>query len=72
MLYSQKLLFSLGNIDLQVHAEVHHGPVDALLQVLLLLENEGVMIEELLKLFVAKVDAKLLESVVLFDEKTER
>jgi hypothetical protein len=37
-----------------------------------LLENEGVMVEELLKLFVAKVDAKLLESVVLFDEKTER
>ena len=53
------------NAGLQVHAKVDHGPVDALLQVLLLLEYEGVMVEELLKLLVAKVDAKLLKAVVL-------
>lgn len=51
--------------SLQVHAEVDHGPVDALLQVLLLFEDEGVMVEKLLKLLIAKIDAQLFESVIL-------
>lgn len=38
--------------------------------VLLLLENEHVMIEKLLKLLVAKVDAHLLEAVEVEDLKS--
>ena len=50
---------------LQVHSEVDHGPVDALLEVFLLLKHEGVVVEELLKLLIAEVYAELLESIVL-------
>merc|ERR1719195_2183612 len=51
--------------SLQVHAEVHHDPIDTLLDVLLLLHNEHVVVEELLELLVDKVDGNLLEAVVL-------
>merc|ERR1719166_897383 len=53
----------------QVHAEVHHLPVNTLLDVLLLLHNEHVVVEELLQLLVDKVDGDLLEAVVLEDLK---
>merc|ERR1712061_612203 len=51
--------------SLQVHTEVHHDPVNALLDVFLLLHNEHVVVEELLKLLIDKVDGNLLETVVL-------
>merc|ERR1719398_513897 len=54
----------------QVHAEVHHDPVNTFPHVLLLLHNEHVVVEELLKLLVDKVDGDLLEAVVLKDFKT--
>merc|ERR1719166_170389 len=54
----------------QVHAEVHHLPVNTLLDVLLLLHNEHVVVEELLELLVDKVDGDLLEAVVLEDLET--
>merc|ERR1719159_595123 len=54
----------------QVHAEVYHNPVNSFLDVLLLLNNEHVVVEELLKLLVDKVDGDLLEAVVLEDLKT--
>merc|ERR1712012_138373 len=54
----------------QVHPEIDHHPVDALLHVLLLLNNKHVVVEELLKLLVDKVDGDLLEAVVLEDLKT--
>merc|ERR1711963_522390 len=56
--------------SLQVHAEVHHDPVNSLLDVLLLLHNEHVVVEELLELLVDKVNGDLLEAVVLEDLET--
>merc|ERR1719300_1954721 len=56
--------------SLQVHAEVDHDPVNTLLDVLLLLNNEHVVVEELLELLVDKVDGDLLEAVVLEDLET--
>jgi hypothetical protein len=61
-------LLKHGNARLQVHAEVNHFPVDSLSDVLLLLEHEHVVVEKLLQLLVAKVDAELLEAVELRDE----
>ena len=55
--------------SLQVHAEIYHGPVNALSHVLLLLHNEHVVIEELLELLVDKVNGDLLEAIVLKDLK---
>merc|ERR1712048_111839 len=54
----------------QVHAEVDHLPVNALLDVLLLLHHEHVVVEELLQLLVDKVDGDLLEAVVLENLET--
>merc|ERR1719507_1765481 len=51
----------------QVHAKVNHGPVNALLDVFFLLNDEHVVVEELLQLLVDKVDGVLLEAVVLKD-----
>ena len=69
----ERLLFQNGqdphrlleHVDalLEIHSEVDHGPLDAFPQVLLLLQHKHMMIEELLELLVAKVDAKLLESI---------
>merc|ERR1719216_842514 len=56
--------------SLQVHTEVNHDPVNALLDVLLLLHNEHVVVEELLQLLIDKVDGDLLEAVVLEDLET--
>merc|ERR1719234_1569558 len=53
----------------QVHAKVDHLPVDALLHVLLLLNDEHVVVEELLELLVDKVDGDLLEAIVFKDLK---
>merc|ERR1719234_53981 len=53
----------------QVHTKVDHFPVDTLLDVLLLLDDKHVVVEELLELFVDKVDGDLLEAVVLKDLK---
>merc|ERR1712020_115525 len=54
----------------QVHAEVDHLPVDALLNVLLLLHHEHVVVEELLELLVDEVDGDLFEAVVLENLET--
>jgi len=54
----------------KVHAEIDHFPVNAFLDILLLLNNKHVMVEELLELLVDKVDGDLLESVVLKDLKS--
>jgi len=56
----------LDEVDgcLQVGAEGHHLPHDALLLVLLLLEDEHEVVEELLETLVGQVDAELLEAVV--------
>merc|ERR1712061_540068 len=56
--------------SLQVHTEVHHDPVNTLLDVFLLLHNEHVVVEELLELLVDKVDGNLLEAIVLKNFKS--
>ena len=63
---SHGLLHELDG-GLEVHAEVDHLPLDALAHVLLLLQHEHVVVEELLQLLVAEVDADLLEGVELED-----
>merc|ERR1719210_2405328 len=62
----------LKHVDarLQVHAEVHIGPVKTLPDVFLLLEGEHVLVEELLQLLVDVVDTDLLEAVVVEDLET--
>lgn len=54
---------------LEIHAKVARLPLDALAHVLLLLQDKHVMVEELLQLFVDKVDHELLEGVELEDLK---
>lgn len=50
---------------LEVKAEVDEGPVDALLLVLLLLQDEHCVVKQLLQLLVRVVDAQLLKRVHL-------
>merc|ERR1719204_2774812 len=54
----------------QVHTEVNHDPVNTFLDIFLLLNNEHVMVEELLKLLVDKVNGDLLKTVVLENLET--
>merc|ERR1719412_3519806 len=58
------------NARLQVHAEIHVGPVKTLPDVLLLLKGEHVLVEKLLELLVDVVDTDLLEAVVVEDLET--
>merc|ERR1712045_343494 len=58
------------NAGLQVHAEVHVGPVKTLPDVFLLLEGEHVLVEELLELLIDVVDTDLLEAIVVEDLET--
>ena len=62
--------YLLNEVDtgLKIHSKVDEFPLDALLLILLLLEDEHVVVEELLETFICVVDAQLLESVVLQDE----
>jgi hypothetical protein len=53
------------NASQEIHAEINEIPCDAFLFVFFLFENEHVMVEELLQLFVGEVDAQLFEAVVL-------
>ena len=66
---SHRFLHELDS-GLEVHAEVHHLPLDALPDVLLLLQHKHVVVEELLQLLVTEVDTDLLESVELEDLET--
>ena len=53
------------NAGSQVHAEVNELPDDALLLVLLLLQDEHGVVEELLQFLIGEVDAQLLQGVEL-------
>ena len=53
------------NTGLEVKSKVNEGPLDSLHLVLLLLEDEHGVVEQLLKLLVGVVDAKLLKRVQL-------
>jgi hypothetical protein len=58
-------LFNQINTCLQIHAKIDEGPFDSFALVFFLLQNEHVVVEELLQLFVCEVDAQLFETVVL-------
>ena len=65
-------LYLLDQFDTRekIHAKVYELPLNALLRVLLLFEDEHVVIEELLKLLIGEVDTKLLEAVELFEQQS--
>lgn len=54
----------------EIHAKVYEFPLNALLRVFFLFENEHVVIEELLELLIGEVDAQLLEAVELFEQQS--
>merc|ERR1719150_209835 len=54
----------------KIHTEVHHLPVNTFLDILLLFHNKHVVVEELLELFIDKVDRDLLKSIVLKNLKS--
>ena len=68
------MLFWLIEMDLlnqlnasgQIHAKVDERPNNALLLVLLLLQDKHVVVEKLLQFFIGEVDTQLLHAVVLF------
>lgn len=57
----------LHHVDtsLQIHPKVLENPVESFPLVLFLFQDKHVMVEELLEFLVRKVDAQLLETVVL-------
>ena len=69
---SSVFLYLLDQFDTreEIHAKVYEFPVNALLCIFLLFEDEHVMIEELLKLLIGEVDAQLLEAVELFEQES--
>ena len=62
--------FKHVNTFLQIHAKVHIGPVNALSDIFFLLQDKHMVVEELLQLFIAEVDANLLKTIVVKDLKT--
>merc|ERR1719394_35582 len=54
----------------QVHAKIHHLPVNTFLDVLFLFNNEHVVVEELLELLIHKVDGNLFKAIVLENLET--
>jgi hypothetical protein len=59
-------LFDQINASQKIHSKINELPDDALFGVLLLFEDEHVMIEELLQLFVSEIDTELLKAIELF------
>merc|ERR1719225_574125 len=55
---------------LKIHAKVHHLPLNALPDILLLLKDKHVVVEELLELLVTEINTNLLKSVELENFKT--
>ncbi|OAD59362.1 hypothetical protein WN48_09193 [Eufriesea mexicana] len=64
------LLLDQFNTREEVHAKVYEFPLNALLRIFFLFEDEHVVIEELLKLLIGEVDAELLEAVELFEQES--
>ena len=60
-------LFEELNASLQIHTKINKDPINAFSFVLVLFENEHVMVEELLQLLVAEVDANLLKTIELLE-----
>ena len=58
------------NTSCQVHSEINKCPLDAFFLIFFLFEDEHVMVEELLELFIGEVDTKLLKAVTLLKNLT--
>jgi len=65
MVKSSPCLLNQINAGLEIHSEVDELPLDALLFVLFLFQDEHVVVEELLQTLVRVVDAQLLKRVEL-------
>ena len=65
---SHVYLLNKLNAGSQVHTEVNELPDNALLLVLLLLQDEHGVVEELLQFLIGEVDAQLLHTVVLIED----
>ena len=63
-------LFNQINGSFQIHTKVNEVPVDSFFLVLFLFKNEHVMVEELLQFLVRQINAKLIERVILYKERT--
>ena len=50
---------------MKIQTIVNGYPLKAFFLVLILLQNKNVLIEELLQLFIGKIDAELLKTIVL-------
>jgi hypothetical protein len=62
-------LFDEVDRGLKVEAKVDKLPLDALTQVLFLLQHKHVVVKELLQLLVGQVDAQLLKAVELQNQR---
>ena len=49
----------------QVHAKIHHDPVNTFLDIFFLLNNKHVVIKELLQLLIDEIDGDLFKTIVL-------
>lgn len=58
-------LFNEIDTRLQIHSEVDEFPLNTLLLVFFLFQNEHVVVEELLKPFIGVVDTQLFKAVEL-------
>lgn len=58
-------LFNEIDARLQIHSEVDEFPLNTLLFVFFLFQNEHVVVEELLKPFIGVVDTQLFKAVEL-------
>lgn len=58
-------LFNEIDTRLQIHSEVDEFPLNTLLLIFFLFQNEHVVVEELLKPFIGVVDAQLFKAVEL-------
>lgn len=56
------------NASEEIESKINEDPINTFTLVLFLLKYKHVMVEELLKLLVGEVDAKLLKAVVLKSE----
>lgn len=63
-----KHLFNQIDTGQQVHTEIDKVPVNTLLLVLLLFQDEHVMVKELLQFLIGEVNTQLFEAVVLHSD----
>merc|ERR1712227_520654 len=61
--HDTKWFFNQFDCSSQIHTEINHFPFDTFFFIFFLFKNKHVVVEELLKLFICEVDAKLFKSI---------